>query len=137
MGIHSRIPVTAGPFADPTPDAAYVIARVPEGAGKMTLVGASAVCDATIAESGTDFVGLRIAKIGAAGTTTPVNVTSLLGGASNGAWTADVPREFTITETDDVNVLAEGEYLKLTYDEGGTVAPGAISVFLELAPGIA
>ncbi len=136
MGIHSRIPISVGPIVDPTADEKYLVARVPEGAGKMTLVGASAVLTEAIASDVTNYVELRIAKRGVDGVTSAVNVTSALGGASS-AWAQDTPREFAITDTADENVLEPGEYLELTYNENGTVAPGELTVFLELAPGVA
>lgn len=136
MGIHSRHSISVGPIVDPTADEKYLIARVPKGAGKWTLVGASASLTEAITSDATSFVGLRLAKRGVNGTTTAVNISSVLGGASS-AWGQDTPRDFTITEAADANVLEPGEYIELTYDEGGTVAPGEISVFLELAPGVA
>lgn len=131
-----RLPIVAGPFADPTTDAAYVIARAPKGAGKYTIVGASAVLDGAVVSDASNWVSLRLAKTGVDGAATPVNVTGLLGGASS-AWEAEKARDFVITDAGDANVLLPGEHVKMTYDENGTVAPGAITVFLELVPGVA
>lgn len=130
-----RLPIVAGPFTDPTTDETYLIARAPEGSGRATLKAASAVLTGAVASHATNWVSLRIAKAGVDGLATPVNVTSLLGGASS-AWDADKPRSFVVTEADGANVLLPGEYLKLTYDENGTVEPGSITVFAEISPGV-
>lgn len=130
-----RIPVTFQ-VADPTADAVNLIARVPLGGGQMRLMGASAALSAAVTSDATNHVGLRISKVGIDGAASPVNVTSNLGGASS-AWVAATPRAFVLTDTvlDECKLLA-GEYLKLTYDENGTVAPGTVTVFLEFAPGV-
>ncbi len=120
--------------ADPTADEEHIIYRAPKGCGRVTLTNASAALSAAIASDASNWISLRISKVGDDGAETPVNVTALLGGA-NTAWVDNTPVDFTITTAADANVLVEGEYLKLTYDENGTVAPDTVSVFLETAIG--
>src|SRR5574343_1278646 len=124
LGGANRVCVPAH-FADPTADASYVIARVPEGAGKMTVTGASFGVSATKAAHAANGIKVKLQKVGADGATTPVDITEVKGDTSGGnypAWTANRPLELTLVS--GVCVLDEGEYIVGVYDEEGTVAPG-------------
>lgn len=138
-GARFRIPV-AFHWDDPTADDVRLVARVPKSAGKYTLVGASAAISETKAADASNGIALKLRKRGVDGAATAVDLTNNLGEASGGThpvWTSNVPKDFTIVETADANVLIEGEVIELVYDESGTVAPGTISGFLEFVHGVA
>ena len=59
-------------------------------------------------------------------------VASALGATGTGDWTANVPRDFTISE----GTLDGGDYLCVGYIESGTIAPKNITVNFEWVNGV-
>jgi hypothetical protein len=111
---------------DPGADARVTVFEVPAGVGQVQVVQAIAECSATVAEHDTNFIKITLQDGGADGTGTTAigaELTNLATG-SNGAWTAATPKDFTVAEV----LLDEGDRLMLKYDEGGTVAPGSVTV---------
>ena len=118
-------------LSDPTADGTYLIWRAPVRATKIEILRASAVLDTAIAGVGT-AIALNLVDRGTAGTATATDVSSALGAAGTGDWTANAPRDFTISE----GTMDGGDYLCLGYNETGTVAPLNITVFIEWVNGV-
>lgn len=113
-------------ISDPTTDKRFPICKVPAGCGQAQVVAASAVHDTTLAEGDTDKIALTLQDGGsdATGTATVGATLDNAATGSHGAWTAETPRDFTITEV----LLDEGDWLVLDYNESGTVATKNIHV---------
>lgn len=117
--------------SDPGASGTYVIWRAPSRATKVEILAASAWCDTAIAGVGT-AITVQLLDRGPAGTATASAVSAALGAAGTGDWTANVPRDFTISE----GTLDGGDYLCLGYVELGTVAPKNITVTFEWVSGV-
>lgn len=118
-------------MSDPTADTAGAIFRVPSRLTKIEILEAWASIDTAISGSGTTVV-LRLLDYGTAGTAVAGTVSATLGGTATGDWTADTPRTFTISE----GTMDASDYLMLSYDETGTVAPLNITVGIAYVSGV-
>jgi len=105
-------------ISDPTADNYYKLLRVPSRVTKIEVLEAWAESDVTVTLGEGTGIALTLLDYGTAGTAVSGTVSSALGGTTI-TWTANTPKEFTISEgTMDAN-----DYLVLKYDETGTVAP--------------
>ena len=125
--VHTEVVTISEPAADGT----LVIWRAPARHTSVEVLEAWAACDTEIAGAGTQ-VALTLVDRGPAGTATPSTVAPTVGTASTGDWTANTPREFTLTE----GTLDGGDYLCLVYDETGTAAPKNITVGFSWVSGV-
>lgn len=125
---------TIGPvvIADLTADGTVPIYRFPSRFTKVEILSAWAMCDTAISGTGT-VIQLTLYDGGTAQTPTVAGtVSSALGAAGTGDWTAKVARDFTISE----GTMDGGDYLLLKYDETGTVAPLNILVQVDYVVGV-
>lgn len=118
-------------LSDPGADGTLNIWQVPSRATKIEILDAWAQLDTAISGAGT-VVQLTLVDRGAAGTATAGTVSSALGAAGTGDWSANVPRSFTISE----GTLDGGDYLAVIYDETGTVAPKNITIGFSWVSGV-
>jgi len=117
--VHTVTVVISDPGADSTP----MIFRVPKRVEKIEILSAWAQIDTTITAGAGTGVALRLLDYGTAGTACSGTVSATLGGTST-TWTANVPKEFTISD----GTLESEHYLALQYDEEGTIAPKNVTV---------
>jgi len=118
-------------ISDPGADGTYVIWQAPSRATKVEILAASVWCDTAIAGVGT-AITVQLLDRGPAGTATASAVSAAVGATGTGDWTANVPRDFTISE----GTLDGGDYLCLGYLESGTIAPKNITVTFEWVNGV-
>lgn len=111
-------------------DRKYAVGRVPDD-HNWTIEKVYAVADRTTAASTADYFQCCLHNGGTAGTGT-----TLMGGTAGGTagWVANTPQEITITAGS--GKLTAGQWLNVSYDEEGTVAPGTITVSIEYVDGI-
>jgi hypothetical protein len=117
-------------FPDPGADKKIAALKVPSG-HVYTVERASAVLDSDLAADADSVVNIGLENGGTAGTAT-TDICSEVGGTAG--WTANTPKDMSIT--DGSGDLAENEYLNVVYNEGGTVAPGRMTVIVEYVDGI-
>lgn len=117
-------------FVDPGADKLIAALRVPTG-HQYTIEKAYAVLDTTLAANTANYVNISLENGGTAGTGT-----TAMGGTAGGTagWTANTPQEISITAGS--GKLTAGQWLNVSYDEEGTVAPGRFSVVIEYVDGI-
>lgn len=118
-------------ISDPTSDATYPILRVPARTTKIEVLQAWAESDVTITGVGGTGFALTLLDYGTAGTAEAGTVGTTLGGTTS-SWTAEVPRTFTI----DDGTMDANDYLRVSYDETGTVAPLNITVSVMYVDGV-
>lgn len=116
-------------FADPGADKRILMFKVPAGVGQVQVVGARAISDTSLVEGASNVVELTLQDGGADGTGTDTVGAAITN--VSGAWTAETPREFTITE----RLLDEGDWLVCKYNETGTVAPKNTTINVDLVLG--
>ena len=118
-------------LSDPTADSTPPIWRVPSEITKIEILEgwASSATLVTLGE-GTG-IALTLLDYGTAGTAVEGTVTSALGGTTI-TWTANTPKEFTISE----GTLDANDYLMVKYDETGTVAPLNITIGFTWVSGV-
>ena len=114
-----------GPFEDATADESWLVWRAPAA---LEIKRAYAVTTATTAPSGTDYFSVQLQSGGTDGTGSAA-ASAAMGGT--GGWTADTPVAATMSE----GTLAAREWLKVVYDEAGTVAPGDVTVTIDYVLG--
>ena len=117
--------LTFGPFEDPAADESWLVWRTPAA---LEIKRAYAVTTATTGPSGTDYFSVQLQNGGTDGTGSAA-VSATMGGT--GGWTADTPVAATVSE----GTLATGEWLKVVYDEAGTVAPGDVTITVDYVLG--
>ena len=105
-------------ISDPTADNYYKLLRVPSRVTKIEVLEAWAESDVTVTLGEGTGIALTLLDYGTAGTAVSGTVSSALGGTTI-TWTANTPKEFTISE----GTMDASDYLVLKYDETGTVAP--------------
>lgn len=113
----------------PDPAAASLVTLIVKApAVGAKLQAAYASCSAAIASHATNIVTVEVLDGGSDGTGT----TSMgsFGGAST-AWAAGEANALTLTQTG----VDGGDHLMFKYSEGGTVAPGYVTLTLEWTPG--
>ena len=123
-GIHNITSVT---FTDQAGDGVVGIMRAPWGGA--TVKAAYAFPELTISASTANFYDLVLQNGGTTGTSTTAIGTA---GGTAGV-TAITQAAFTLNTSADE--LASGEWLKVVYDETGTVAPGEITICVEWVNG--
>lgn len=114
-------------FGDQAGDDTLGVLRAPFGG--LTVTAAYAMATDTVAGSGTDYYTLVLQNGGTAGTATTAVGTA----AGTVGVTAETPFAFSLNSA--LDELDEGEWLKVLYDEAGTVAPGDVTVVVEYALG--
>ena len=123
-GLHNITSVT---FTDQAGDGVVGILRAPWGGA--TIKAVYAFPELTISASTANFYDLILQNGGAVGTSTTAIGTA--GGTAG--LTAITAETFTLNTSADE--LASGEWLKVVYDETGTVAPGEITICVEWVNG--
>lgn len=118
--------ITSVAVADPAGTLKVAVLKAPLGGAYIQAAYAS--CSAAIASHATNIVTGTLLDGGAAGSGT----TSMgaYGGADT-AWAANGMNALTLTQ----NKLDEGDVLIFQYTEGGTVAPGTVTISVEWTPG--
>jgi len=100
--------------------------------GAVTIVGAYAVSDATLAAGTTNYYSLALHKYSSAAT--PVlsgTIAAAIGGTAG--WTQGVPKTFTLSST--YAKLSAGEWCAVEYTEAGTGNPTNGFVVVEYVVG--
>jgi hypothetical protein len=124
--------VVVAHIGDPTKDMDILIYRAPVACE----IKAGYVVDNVGIAAGTEnYFEVALKNAGTSGTATTAMAAAIGGTPASGtapAWTVNVPQAFTISE----GTMAAGEWVKLDYDETGTVAQN-ITVVLEVLYGIA
>ena len=128
---YDRVHTSVIVISDPTSDALYPILRAPSRSTKIEIIAAWAEIDTTITLGNGTGIALSLLDYGSAGTGLAGTVAAALGGTTI-TWTAEVPKTFTISE----GTMDEGDYLKVKYNETGTVAPLNITVGIEYVIGV-
>ena len=118
--VKSVLAVISDPTADSTPSIWYV----PERCNEISLTEAWAEIDTAIASAAGTGIALTLLDFGTAGTANLGTLTSILGGTGH-AWVAGAPQAFTLVSAPQ---MSGGRYLKVKYDETGTIAPLNISI---------
>ena len=118
--VRSELAVISDPTADSTPCVWYVPSRISE----VSILEAWAECDTAIALAAGTGIALTLLDFGTAGTANLGTLTSILGGTGV-AWTKNTPKAFTMATAAQIS---GGRYLKLKYDESGTIAPLNITI---------
>ena len=118
-------------LSDLTADGTVPIWRVPSRMTKIEVISAEALLDTAISGTGTTVV-LQLVDMGTAGTTLGGTVCSALGGTATGDWTANTPRSFTVSE----GTMDATDWLAVTYDETGTVAPLNMVIQIDYVSGV-
>jgi len=115
---------------DPGQDARVNLLRVPDR-HTYTVEKVYAVTERAISASTANYVEINLENGGADGTAQTV-----IGGTAGGTpgWVAQTPQELTITAGS--GDLTAGQWLVANYAETGTVAPGVITISVELVDGI-
>jgi hypothetical protein len=118
--------LTFGPLEDAAADESWLVWRAPMA---VEVKRAYAVTTAATGASGTNYFSVQLQNGGADGTGSSA-VTAAIGGT--GGWAADTPVAATVSE----GTLASGDWLKIVYDEEGTVTPGDVTLTLDYVLGI-
>lgn len=118
--------------ADPQADGTLMLWKAPSRATKIEILEAWAALDTTISSGVGTAVTLRLYDYGAAGTAVGGTITAVLGAAGTGDWTANVPRDFTVSD----GTMDGGDYLAVVYEEVGTVAPKNIVIGIAWINGV-
>lgn len=127
-GYHRQvIPIN---ITDPGADKRVPLLKVPTG-HTYTVEAATIVADTTTAAATDNYFSATLENGGTAGTAQTA-ISSACGGTEG--WTANTPKAVTITA--GAGDLTAGQYLNLAYDESGTVAPGRLTVILEVVDGV-
>lgn len=115
---------------DPTADARVILFKVPSGHTYTVESGVAAFSAASTADTA-NYIELSLENGGTAGT-----AQTLISGTAGGTagWVAQTPQALTVTA--GAGDLTEGQHLVLRYNETGTVAPGVMSVCLDVVDGI-
>jgi hypothetical protein len=118
-------------IADPTKDNYYKLFRVPSRTTKIEILEAWAESDTTVTLGNGTGIALTLLDYGTAGTANVGTVSSALGGTAV-TWTANTPKEFTISE----GTMDATDYLCLKYDESGSIAPLNLTVGIIYVDGV-
>jgi len=115
---------------DPGQDSRIPLFKVPAG-HEYTVEAAYASTDRAVTAHATNKFTLTLQNGGSAqaGTTA---ISDAIGG--DGGWAANTPVAFAITSGS--GDLTAGQWLMVKYDEGGTIAPGEITVVVEYVDGV-
>lgn len=119
--------ITTVLFPDQAGDDTLGILRAP--AGGCTLKGVYVMASTAVTASTADYYTLTLQNGGTVGTATLAVGTAL----GTVGIAADTGVAFTLNSA--LTNMAAGEYLKVLYDETGTVAPGEISIIVEWVQG--
>ena len=117
--------LTLGPIEDSAGDESWLVWRAPTA---LEIKRAYAVSTGTTAGSTANYFSLQLQNGGQDGAGTAA-VTAAAGGTPG--WAADTPKQMSVSE----GTLAEGDWLKVVYNEEGTVAPGDLTVTLDYVLG--
>ena len=117
--------VSFGPFEDAAGDESWLTWKAPAAA---EIRRAYVAPTATTAASTVNYFSVQLQNGGQDGAGTAA-VTAAVGGTAG--WTADTPKQMSIAE----GTLAEGDWLKVVYDEEGAVAPGDLTVTVDYVLG--
>ena len=118
-------------ISDPTSDATYPILRVPTRMTKIEVLRAWAEVDTTITLGSGTGIALTLLVYGSEGTGLEGTVSSILGGTTI-TWTAETPKTFSLSD----GTMDADEYLRVKYDESGTVAPLNITIGIDYVSGV-
>ena len=118
--VKSELAVISDPTADSTPSIWYVPSRCSE----VSFLEAWAEVDTAIPSAAGTGIALTLLDFGTAGTANLGTLTSILGGTGV-AWVAGTPKAFTLVSAPQ---MSGGRYLKVKYDETGTIAPLNITI---------
>jgi len=108
--------------------------RAPAAAvgGAVTIVGAYAISDATLAAGTVNYFALALHKYGTSvGTTNSGTIAAAIGGTLG--WAQGVPKTFTLSST--YAKLSAGEWCAVEYTEAGTGNPTNGFVVIEYVMG--
>lgn len=118
--------------ADPEGDLRYNLAEVNSQGVDISAMEVDSSSTATVASHASNTVTSSIEDGGAGGTGT-TDLDTTVGGA-NTAWTALTPKAHTMsTSGSDLDV---DDWINASYDENGTVAPGAVGMHANYCFGI-
>ena len=111
-------------ISDPTADSTPCIWYVPSRCNEVTFLEAWAECDTTVTLGAGTGIALTLLDFGTAGTANLGTLTSVLGGTAV-TWSKNTPKAFTLVSAPQ---MSGGRYLKVKYDETGTIAPLNITI---------
>ncbi len=109
-------------FGDQAGDERIGLLKAPDY-GNITITAVHAIASETVTASGTNYYTLVLQDGGSTGTATAAIGTA---GGTTG-WVADTGQAFTLAASTVMNLDAD-DWLMVSYDEEGDVAPGEITV---------